>query len=73
VTGKCFGELINHFVVGGDETGMLASDGNVKVIGSIEKKTHKKILVDSRYSISMYWTGCITGNTGPTIFAVLEK
>lgn len=38
MTGKCFGELLHHFVVGGEETGMLASDGKVKVIGSIEEK-----------------------------------
>ncbi len=73
MTGKCVGELLHHFVVGGDETGMLASDGNVKVIGSIEKKKHEKILADSRCSISMYRTGCIAGDTGPTIFLCSGK
>jgi hypothetical protein len=31
-TGKSFGEVIQHFIVGGDETCFMASDGEVYVI-----------------------------------------
>jgi hypothetical protein len=68
LTGKTFGELIRHFIVGGDETCMHASAGHTYVIGSTGRKKHEKILHDSRCSITMYRTGSVAGDTGPTIF-----
>ena len=42
-TGKQFGELIEHFIVGGDETCLIAdADGDLKVIGKAGKKKHEK-------------------------------
>eukprot|EP00966_Prymnesium_polylepis_P152788 3529223-Prymnesium_polylepis.1 len=38
--GKTFGEVIDHFVAGGDETCLLASDGEVKIIGDKKKIKH---------------------------------
>ena len=40
-TGKTFGEVIDHFVVGGDETCLLASGGSVHIIGDKDKKKHE--------------------------------
>ena len=37
-TGKSSGELSPHFLVSGDEECLLASDGNVSVIGDKQKK-----------------------------------
>mmetsp|Transcript_55081 Transcript_55081/g.125309 ORF Transcript_55081/g.125309 Transcript_55081/m.125309 type:complete len:312 (+) Transcript_55081:149-1084(+) len=39
-TGKTFG--MEHFVIGGDETCLLASDGNVMIIGDSAKRKHEK-------------------------------
>ena len=56
-TGKTFGEVIQHFIIGGDETCFMASDGEVCVIGEKGVKKHEKKLVDSRVSITMYRLG----------------
>jgi hypothetical protein len=44
LTGKILGgELIQHFIFGGDETCMQAcSNGVVKVVGSARQKKHEK-------------------------------
>jgi hypothetical protein len=68
VTGKTFGELSPHFLIGGDEECLLASDGNVSVIGDKQKKKHEKRSADSRVSITLYRTGTAGGTTGPTAF-----
>ena len=46
--GRSFGELLPHFVLCGNETCLLASDGNVKTIGGRDKKKHEKNNGDSR-------------------------
>ena len=38
--GKSFGEVIDHFVLGGDETCFLASAGDVQIIGDKKKPKH---------------------------------
>jgi hypothetical protein len=71
VTGKSFGELIHHFIVGGDETCFMASaQGTVKVVASVSKTKHEKKDSDSRSSITLYRTGNVNGNTGPTVFVM---
>lgn len=70
-TGKSFGEVMHHFVVGGDETCVMANHaGDVKIIGSVDVKKHEKNVDDSRCSIhvTMYRTGTASGNQGPTMF-----
>ena len=68
-TGKVFGELIQHFIIGGDETCLMAcASGEVRVIGSTGKRKHEKKTNDSRDSITMYRTGSVVGATGPTAF-----
>ena len=37
--GKLFGELIDEFIYGADETCMIASGGIVKIMGAAGKKT----------------------------------
>jgi hypothetical protein len=73
VTGKTFGELMAHFILGGDETCLLANDGVVTVLGDKEKKKHEKVLDDSRVSITMYRLGSAAGSTGPTGFLMSGK
>ena len=47
VTGKTYGELMRHFVIGLDEECIMAdSAGNIRIIGSGERKKHEKIVAD---------------------------
>jgi hypothetical protein len=42
-TGKSFGELIDHFIIGGNETDLIAdADGDLRIVGEKGKKKHKK-------------------------------
>jgi hypothetical protein len=72
-TGKSFGELMPHFILGGDETCLLASDGVVRVIGDKDKKKHEKNNNDSRTSITSYRIGSVAGENGPTAFLMAGK
>ena len=46
-SGKSFGELIQHFVIGGDETCLPAdADVDVKIIGEFGKIKHEKLAGD---------------------------
>jgi hypothetical protein len=66
---KMFGETIEHFIVGGNETCFQAGkDGTVRVIAAANKKKHEKKTMDSRESITLYRTGGCAGDTGPTAF-----
>jgi hypothetical protein len=75
ISGKTFGELIHYFITAGDETNLMASDDNrgVKVIGAANRKKHEKKSADCRSSISLYRTGAVAGDTGPTIFLMKGK
>ena len=54
-----------HFVWGGDETGLQASNGDVKIIGDKEKKKHEVQSANSRTSVTLYRVGNTAGTTGP--------
>jgi hypothetical protein len=74
LSGKTFGELIHHFITGGDETCFMAcEEGTVKVIGSAGRSKHEKKTVDSRISITIYRTGSVAGDTGPSVFLLAGK
>ena len=67
--GKTFGELIEYFICGGDETCFQATeDGSLQIVGSAGRKKHEKKAHDSRVSITLYRIGFVSGNSGPTIF-----
>lgn len=66
--GLTFGEVIDNFVMGGDETCFLASNGDVKIIGDKQKPKHDLPTGSSRTSITVYRTGNTCGATGPTAF-----
>ena len=68
VTGKAFGELIQHFILGGDETCMQGNAGSLRIVGSVERKKHDVNYNDGRTSITMYRTGAVSGEQGPTTF-----
>ena len=58
-----------HFILGTDESCLMASDGGkVKVFGDKGKRKHEKILADSRVSITILRTAATGGATGPTQF-----
>ena len=64
--GQTFGEVMPHFIVGGDEACLLASNGEVKVIGDKEKSKHQVQTSNSRTSITIYRSGNAAGSEGPT-------
>ena len=69
LTGKTFGELIAHFIVGGDEACFMANaHGGAKVIGSADIRKQEKNVDDCRASITVYRTGTPVGDQGPTAF-----
>ena len=68
LTGKTFGEVADQFIFGGDETCLIASGGDVFIIGDKAKKKHEAKTGDSRVSITMYRIGSVAGVTGPTGF-----
>ena len=73
-SGKSFGEVIQHFIIGGDESNFMAShNGDAYVIGSVGKKKHEKNVADSRCSITAYRTGTVVGDTGPTMILLAGK
>ena len=73
-TGKNFGEVIQHFVYGGNETCMQACENVItKVIGSKNWKKHERKDQESHVSIKMYRTGSVAGITGTTIFLLEGK
>ena len=73
-TGKLFGELIEHFIIGGGKTCLIAeSDGSMKIIGGFGRKKHDKKVPDCRSYITMYQTGTAGGINGPTTFVVKCK
>ena len=73
-TGKQFGELIEHFILGADETCAIAdADGDLRILGEHGKKKHEKNAADYRGSITMYRTGNAAGNNGPTAFVMKGK
>ena len=74
VTGKTFGELIEHFIIGGDETNLICdADGDMKIIGEFGRKKHEKKVSDCRASCTMYRTGAAGGSNGPTAFVMAGK
>lgn len=66
--GRTFGEVIENFVLGGDETCFLASGGDVRILGDKKKKKHEKATANSRTSTTIYRVGSAAGMTGPTAF-----
>ena len=70
-SGKTFGEVMSHFIVGLDEMCIMSDfHGNAHVFVSADKKKHAKILQDSRIHITIVRTGTVAGTTGPTIFVL---
>lgn len=52
---------------------MMASEGQVKILGNRAKKKHKKNIPDSRESITAVRVGSAVGVDGPCIYLVKEK
>ena len=73
-TGESFGEVIQHFIYGGDETCMQeCENGITKVIGSQNWENHERKDQGSHVSITMYQTGSLAGIVGSTIFLLEGK
>lgn len=68
-SGKTFGEVMPHFLIGLDEMCLMSdSHGDLRVVASADKKKQEKLLQDSRCSITVVRTGTMAGTTGPTYF-----
>ena len=67
-SGKTFGEVFQHFVIGLDETCIMSDGHTMQIIGSRDKAKHELRLQDGRKSITIVRTGTAGGTTGPTIF-----
>jgi hypothetical protein len=73
-TRKSFGELIDHFIIGSNETNLIAdADGDLRIVGEKGKKKHKKKVADYRGLITMYRTGVAAGYNGPIVFLLKGK
>ena len=73
LTGKTFGELISHFIIGGDDACfMVNARGGGKVIGSTDIRKQEKNLYNCHTLITVYRTGTPKGDQGPTAFLVKE-
>lgn len=71
LSGKSFGEVMDHFIIGLDEMCLMSEEnGNASIIGCADKKKHERVLQDSRTSITIVRTGTVSGTTGPTIFVL---
>ena len=71
MTGKQFGELIHHFIVGIDETCFMACmKGTLNVFASASKNKHENKDINSRASITLYRTVNFNVDIGPTVFVM---
>ena len=73
-SGKTFGEVIDHFIVGYDEANMTANaDGSVRIVGEFGRKKHEKIASDCRTSCTVGRSGSAADDNGPTSFIMAEQ
>ena len=73
-SGKLFGEVMHHFIIGLDEMCLMSDQhGDLRVVAAAEKRNHEKVLQDGRVSITIVCTGTVAGDTGPTIFLLKGK
>ena len=71
MTGKTFGELIHHSIVGGYKTCFMeCAQGTVKVVASVSKNKHDNKYSNSRASIRLYRNVNVNVDTGPTVILV---
>lgn len=69
-----FWEVIDHFVVGGDEACFMAdANGSLKVMGAAGVKKHEKKVSDMRPSITAFRSGTAAGNNGSTGFIMIMR
>ena len=70
-TGLTFGEVMEHFIISGDETNLIANpDGEMKTIGEFGRRKHEKKVSDCCSSATMFRTGTSGGNNGPMVFVM---
>ena len=69
--GYTFGEVMPHFIIGGDEIGFQANGAEVKIVGDAHRRKHEKDTASSRVTISVYRTGSTAGSTGPSVILPL--
>ena len=73
-SGKNFGQLIQHFISSGDDTCFMACGyGTLKVIGSADWKNDEKNTQYSRILVTVYRTGSVDGDMGPSMLLMGGK
>ena len=71
---KTFGELIENFIIGSDETCVMSSKhGVARIVGMEFCKKRESKIQDCRYLITIFRTGNAAGDTGPTVFLTKGK
>ena len=70
---KIFELVKEHFWLNLDETCIQCNDGNIRIVGSKERKTQSKITDDSRFSITILRVGNAAGLDGPIIIILKGK
>ena len=70
---KIFELVKEHFWLNLDETCIQCNDGNIRIVGSKERKTQSKITDDSRFSITILRVGNAAGSDGPIIIILKGK
>lgn len=68
-----FNLVSSNFMINLDETGVLASEGTVKIVGSGDRKKHEKNMDDACDSITIIRIGSAAGVSGPWIFLCRGK
>ena len=60
---------MHNFIVGLDEICIMRNaHGDLNIVAPADKKKHKKLLDDTRMSITIVCTSTVASVTGPTIF-----
>ena len=73
-TVKSFGEIIDHFIIGGGKTYLIAeADESMKIIEDFVRKKHEKKVSDFHVYCTMYQTGTAGRSNGPTAFVMKGK
>ena len=73
-TGKTFGKLVYHFIIGGGEMCLMANaDGSLKIFWEAGNRKHEKKVDEFKGSETMYRSGNADGNNSPMVFATKGK
>eukprot|EP00957_Ditylum_brightwellii_P127210 9699628-Ditylum_brightwellii.AAC.1 len=68
-----FFHLCHHFMENVDEACIMASEGELNVVGDAKTKKSDKCVGDSQFSLTMVCSGTAAGQSGPFLFLGTRK